>query len=187
MNVLETDRLILRTWEEGDLEAMAVIDQDPEVRRYLPGQGSPEETRAAIQRFNRHFHEKGYSLYAVELKETREMIGFLGLMTPSFEAHFTPATEIGWRLSAKHWNRGYATEGAKAVLHYAFTGLGFADIVSFTVVDNKASRRVMEKIGLRHNAEDDFNHPKLAPGDPLRPHVLYRLSKEEYLNEYQAL
>lgn len=93
-----------------------------------------------------HYKEKGFSLYAVELKNTGEMIGFLGLMPPSFEAHFTPAVEIGWRLSSTHWNQGYATEGAKAVLHYAFTSLNLPEVVSFTAVNNLASRRVMEKL-----------------------------------------
>ncbi|CDZ77327.1 Acetyltransferase (GNAT) family protein [Legionella massiliensis] len=110
------------------------------------------------------------------------MIGFLGLMTPSFDAHFTPAVEIGWRLSSKYWNQGYATEGAKAVLHYAFNCLNIERLVSFTVVNNLASRRVMEKIGMHHNPPDDFEHPRLSVDSPLRKHVLYRLSKEEYQN-----
>ena len=109
------------------------------------------------------------------------MIGFLGLMIPSFEAHFTPAVEIGWRLSSTHWNQGYATEGAKAVLHYAFTSLNLPEVVSFTAVNNLASRRVMEKIGLQHNPKDDFDHPKLEQNSPLRRHVLYRLSRADYL------
>jgi RimJ/RimL family protein N-acetyltransferase len=122
-----------------------------------------------------------FGLYAVELKNTGEMIGFLGLMIPPFEVHFTPAIEIGWRLSSTHWNQGYATEGAKAVLHYAITFLNLPEVVSFTAVNNLASRRVMEKIGLQHNTKDDFDHPKLEQNSPLRRHVLYRLSRADYL------
>ncbi|BCZ97697.1 GNAT family N-acetyltransferase [Legionella pneumophila serogroup 1] len=181
MNILETQRLILRTFEEHDLDAMAAIDQDPKVCEYLPRIGNREATYGLMQRIMKHYQEKGFSLYAVVLKTTGEMIGFLGLITPSFEAHFTPTVEIGWRLSSKHWNKGYATEGAKAVLHYAFTELNLPQIVSFTTVNNQASRRVMEKIGLRHNSLDDFDHPKLENDSPLKRHVLYRLSRADYL------
>lgn len=179
MKILESERLILRTFEETDLDAMTTINQDPKVCEYLPSIGSREETQGLISRIIKHHQEKGFSLYAVELKNTGEMLGFIGLITPSFEAHFTPAVEIGWRLSSKYWNQGYATEGALAVLHYAFTVLQIPEIVSFTVVNNHASRRVMEKIGLKHNPDDDFDHPKLDQDSPLKRHVLYRLSKKD--------
>lgn len=180
MKILESKRLILRTFEKSDLDAMTAVNQDPKVCEYLPSIGSREETEELINRIMKHHQKKGFSLYAVELKITGEMIGFLGLMGPSFEAHFTPAVEIGWRLSSKYWNQGYATEGARAVLHYAFTVLQIPEIVSFTVVNNYASRRVMEKIGLKHNPDDDFDHPKLALDSPLSRHVLYRLKKSDY-------
>ena len=125
-------------------------------------------------------------MYAVELRENGELIGFLGLSIPSFEAHFTPAVEIGWRLASCHWNKGYATEGARAVLKYGFLTLNLPEIVSFTVVNNKASRRVMEKIGLHRHPDDDFDHPRLAADSPLRRHVLYRLSKVEYLEKLKS-
>ena len=180
MNILETSRLILRPFDLNDLDAMAAIDQDPKVCEYLPGIGNRAATAAGIQRIMTHYQDRGFSLYAVELKSTHEMIGWVGLMTPSFEAHFTPAVEIGWRLASAHWNQGYATEGAKAVLHYAFTQLNLVDLVSFTVVNNKASRRVMEKIGMHHNPDEEFDHPNIADDSPLKRHVLYRLSKAEY-------
>ena len=115
------------------------------------------------------------------------MIGFLGLIPPSFEAHFTPAIEIGWRLASLHWNKGYATEGARAVLDYAFKQLKLDEIVSFTVPHNLASRRVMEKIGMHHNPNDDFDHPKLDQNSPLKRHVLYRIAKIDYLNQQKPL
>lgn len=114
------------------------------------------------------------------MKATHEMIGWIGLMTPSFEAHFTPAVEVGWRLASRCWNQGYATEEAKAVLDYAFITLQLDEVISFTAEANLASRRVMEKIGLQHSSKDDFNHPKL-PGHYLEKHVLYRLKRSEYL------
>ena len=180
MIIIETERLILRTWQDQDIDAMAAIDQDPKVCEYFPGIGNREATAARIAKIRQHYEDHGFSLYAVELKFSSTFIGFLGLMIPSFKAHFTPAVEIGWRLASDHWNQGYATEGAKAALIYAFDTLKLNEVVSFTVINNKASRRVMEKIGMRHNPADDFAHPNLADGHPLKQHVLYRLSKKEF-------
>jgi RimJ/RimL family protein N-acetyltransferase len=148
MKILETDRLVLRTWRLSDVDAMAAIDQDPKVCQYLPAIGTRAATATGVQRIIHHYKEHGFCLYAVELKENSELIGFLGLSIPSFQAHFTPAVEVGWRLASQHWNKGYATEGAKAVLKYGFLTLNLDEIVSFTVVNNQASRRIMEKIGL---------------------------------------
>jgi RimJ/RimL family protein N-acetyltransferase len=180
MRILETQRLILRLFQMTDIDDMTAINADPKVCEFLPSLGTREQTAAVIQRIIEHEQQKGFSLYAVELKATHEMIGWIGLITPSFEAHFTPAVEIGWRLASRCWNQGYATEGAKAILDYAFTTLGLCEIVSFTAEGNLASRRVMEKIGLQHDPKDDFNHPKL-PGHNLERHVLYRLNRSEYL------
>ena len=182
MKIIETSRLILRTWEEKDIDAMTLIDQDTKVCEFLPSIGTREETEARTQRIMQHYEQHGFCLYAVELKSTHQFIGWIGLSIPSFEAHFTPSVEIGWRLDSKHWNKGYATEGAKAVLYYAFTKLNLNKVVSFTTVNNTASRRVMEKIGMHRNPRDDFNHPKLNKSHPLCKHVLYRISKEEFLN-----
>lgn len=183
MNIIETNRLILRTWTEEDIDPMTAIDQDPRVCEFLPGIGNREATKADIQRNIQHYAQHGFCLYAVEIKSTHEFIGWIGLNIATFEAHFTPATEIGWRLDSRHWNKGYATEGAKAVLQYAFTKLNLNEIVSFTTVNNKASRRVMEKIGLHRNVQDDFDHPKLDKSHSLCKHVLYRLSKTKFLME----
>ena len=182
--VLQTKRLILRTWQDSDLQPMSEINQDPAVMEYFPSTGDVQQTRAHIKRIMEHQASHGYSLFAVEIKLTGEMIGFVGLLhrtREEFNAAFTPATEIGWRLSSKHWNQGYATEAARAVLHYGFTELDLNEIVSFAVLHNQPSRRVMEKIGLHHNPSDDFDHPKLEAGSPLRRHVLYRTSRQHYL------
>jgi len=180
MKIIETERLILRTWCESDVEIMAAINQDPKVCEYLPGPLTYEETKAAIERFVRHYKKHGFCLYAAEIKLTQQFIGWIGLSIPAFSAHFMPAVEIAWRLDSKHWNQGYATEGAKAVRDYAFTTLNLDEIVSFTTIANKASRRVMEKIGMHHNKKDDFFHPKLDRSHPICKHVLYRLPKREY-------
>ena len=181
MIILETNKLILRTWIDGDLEPLTAINADPKVCEYLPSIGTRATTIAMMQRFINHYDEHGFSAYAVELKATHEMIGFTGLITPSFDADFMPAIEVGWRLASTHWNKGYATEAALAALNYGFVELSLNEIVSFTVVKNNASRRVMEKIGLHHNPNDDFDHPKLEDDSPLKRHVFYRLTKNDYL------
>ena len=181
MKILETDRLILRTWSDDDLQPMLAINQDPKVMEYFPGLQDLETTKNFITKVNDHFNKYGYSLYACERKDTNEFIGFIGLLIADFKAHFTPAIEIGWRLSSKHWGQGFATEGAKAALDYAFRELKISEIVSFTTAGNAKSIRVMEKIGLQHNVNDAFDHPKLDDTSPLKRHVLYRLSREKYL------
>lgn len=181
MKILETDRLILRTWVDEDLESMLAINQDPKVMEYFPSLQDLEMTKNFIDKVNVHFENHGYSLYATVRKDTGEFIGFIGLFTPEFESHFTPAIEIGWRLSSNHWGQGFATEGAKAVLDYAFRELKIPEIVSFTAASNAKSIRVMQKIGLKHNEADDFYHPKLDDTSLLKRHVLYRLTRTQYL------
>src|SRR5262249_29206509 len=116
-------------------------------------------------------------LYAAELRETGAFIGFIGLEVASFVAHYTPCVEIGWRLASEYWGRGLATEGAREIVRYTFDVLGFEDLVATTVPANMRSRRVMERLGMIHNPSDDFDHPLLPEGHPLRPHVLYRLHR----------
>jgi RimJ/RimL family protein N-acetyltransferase len=173
--ILETERLILRTWKESDLDAMCEINQDPMVMEYFPAIQDRMTTQKFLEKVKAHYEEHGYSLYACERKDSAECIGFIGLFIPDFQSHFTPANEIGWRLSSKHWGQGFATEGAKAVLDYAFKDLKLDEIVSFTSLENEKSIRVMKKIGLKHNSNDDFDHPKLPLDHPLCRHVLYRL------------
>ena len=173
--------MILRTWHDEDLQPMLAINQDPKVMEYFPSLQELEMTKNFIAKVNAHFENHGYSLYATVRKDTNEFIGFIGLLMADFESHFTPATEIGWRLSSKHWGKGFATEGAKAVLDYAFRELKIPEIVSFTTAGNAQSIRVMQKIGLQHNESDDFDHPKLDDESPLKRHVLYRLSREKYM------
>jgi ribosomal-protein-alanine N-acetyltransferase len=127
-----------------------------------------------ILRNQAHMAQHGFGFFAVELRDTGELIGLAGLSHVPFEAHFTPCVEIGWRLAAAHWNRGLATEAARECLRYGFEHLALAEVVAFTVPANQRSRRVMEKLGMTRNAADDFDHPRLPEGHPLRRHVLYR-------------
>lgn len=178
--ILTTDRLILRTWLESDSQPMFEINQDPKVMAYFPRLQSLETTQKFITHVCHHFELYGYTLYACTRKDSNEFIGFIGLQNVSFQEHFTPAVEIGWRLSSKHWGQGFATEGAQAVLDDAFQRLKLAEVVSFTAIKNTRSIRVMQKIGLQHPVEDNFNHPQLDEKSPLKQHVLYRLSKTVY-------
>jgi RimJ/RimL family protein N-acetyltransferase len=171
---LRTERLWLRRWQPDDREPFAALNADPAVRRYFPGLLTRAESDASIDWHEASFNERGFGFWAVAVQETGTFIGFVGLAVPSFESAFTPCVEIGWRLAAPFWNHGYATEAARATLAFGFDVLTLEEIVAFTAVHNAPSRRVMEKLGMTHNPADDFDHPKIAPGHPLRRHVLYR-------------
>jgi RimJ/RimL family protein N-acetyltransferase len=173
--VIETSRLCLRPWEAGDLPAFAALNADSRVAEFLPHVLSRVESDALAARIRAHFDRHGFGLWAVEVRGGARFAGFVGLSVPSFTAHFTPCVEIGWRLAFEHWGRGYATEAAAAAVQYGFTELHLREIVSFTVPANERSRRVMNRLGMTRTAADDFDHPSLAEGHPLRRHVLYRL------------
>jgi RimJ/RimL family protein N-acetyltransferase len=176
---LRTERLCLRRWLLDDRVPFARLNADPRVVEYLPGVLSREESDAVADRIEAHFERHGFGLWAVEIAGVTRFAGFIGLSVPRFEAHFTPCVEIGWRLDADHWNRGYAAEGARAALEFGFGFLQLEQIVSFTVPNNVRSRRVMERIGMTHSPRDDFDHPALPEGHPLRRHVLYRLVRSQ--------
>jgi RimJ/RimL family protein N-acetyltransferase len=174
---LRTERLWLRRWLPDDRVSFARLNSDPRVVQFLPGPLSREESDAVADRIATHFQRHRFGLWAVEIPGVTSFAGFIGLSIPRFEAVFTPCVEIGWRLDAEHWNRGYATEGARAALEFGFVWLQLQEIVSFTVPGNVRSRRVMEKLGMTRSASDDFDHPLLPEGHPLRRHVLYRLRR----------
>ncbi len=174
---IETKRLLLRNWEANDREPFARLNSDPRVMEFLPARLSPNESDRMADRIENHFRQHGFGLYALELRQERAFIGFAGLSIPAFDARFTPCVEIGWRLSAEYWGQGLATEAAGAVVRFAFESLALDALVSFTVPANIRSRRVMEKIGMTRNPAEDFDHPQLPAGHPLRPHVLYRLRR----------
>lgn len=177
---LRTPRLPLREWRDEDGDAFAAMFDDPKVMEFL----LPNTGRAAIDgfigRIKRHFAEHGFGPWAVEVPGVAPFIGYAGLMTPNFEAHFTPAMEVGWRLARPYWGHGYATEGAKAALEAGFTRFGLQGIVSFTVPANRRSIHVMQRIGMTHDPAEDFDHPRVPEGSPLRRHVLYRISRERW-------
>jgi ribosomal-protein-alanine N-acetyltransferase len=181
---LKTKRLILRDWKVADRESFARINAEPRVMEYLGEPLAREQSDGVVDRIEAHFRTRGFGLCAAELAETGEFIGFIGLAVPGFEAAFSPCVEIGWRLAAEYWGQGLAIEGAREVVCYAFEELKLPELVSFTTVGNKSSRRVMEKLGMTRDPAEDFDHPKLPAGHPLRRHVLYRLSGEKWRNSF---
>lgn len=168
----------MRGWREADRAPFAALNADPEVVRHLPGALARAESDAMIDRIEAAFATHGFGLWAVEVEGGAPFIGFVGLSVPSFHAPFTPCVEVGWRLAREAWGQGYATEAAAAALDHGF-GAGLDEILSFTVPENLRSRAVMVRLGMRRDPSDDFDHPRLPEGHPLRRHVLYRITRSE--------
>ena len=173
--VLRTERLLLREWRESDRDAWAAMNADPEVMEHFPATLDRAAADAAFDRIGGTLAERGWGLWAVE--HDGAFLGFTGLAPVGFEAHFTPATEIGWRLARSAWGRGFATEAARVALDYAWNDLGLDAVVSLTSVGNTRSRAVMERLGMTRDPADDFENPRVPEGSPQRPHVLYRLAR----------
>lgn len=180
MAELRTERLLLRQWRDEDFEPFAALNADPETMRYFPAPPSRRQSDALAEHARRQIESEGWGLWAVEVVGGTSFIGFVGLARPSFHEHFTPAVEVGWRLAREYWGHGYATEAGRAALGYGFAELGLEEIVSFTSELNAPSWRVMERLGMSHDPADDFEHPRVTVGHPLRPHVLYRVSRSDW-------
>ncbi|MDF3048125.1 MAG: N-acetyltransferase [Candidatus Midichloriaceae bacterium] len=172
--IIHTDRLILRPWREEDIMPFSSINKDLFVMEYMPNILTTEETALFMNKMVEHYIEYGFGVMALTLKDTQELVGYIGLKNVAFESHFTPAVEIAWRLGSQYWGKGFATEGAKACLDYGFNQIGLEEIVSFTVPDNIRSIKVMERIGMIRDVNGDFSHPKLPLNYKLSKHVLYR-------------
>jgi RimJ/RimL family protein N-acetyltransferase len=175
--VIETPRLILRPWREADRVPFAEQNADPIVMRFLLGVLPRVESNAYVDRVERHFAETGFCKWAVEAPGVAPFIGAVGLMRVRFEASFTPAVEVAWRLHRPYWGHGYATEAAQAAMEDGFTRIGLTEIVAFTTLVNVPSMRVMERLGMTRTIE--FDHPALPEGHDLRRHILYRLSRQK--------
>lgn len=177
---LSSGRIRLRRWRDEDREAFAAMNADARVMEFFPNRLGRVESDAMVDRIQAHFGERGFGLWAIEVPNVAAFIGFAGLAVPRFSAHFTPCVEVGWRLAFEHWGRGYATEAARLALGYGFGTLALAEVVSFTSAANLRSRAVMERLGMRRDPAEDFDHPALPEGHPLRRHVLYRLGSGSY-------
>ena len=178
--MIATERLILRPWKSEDFLPYAEMNADPRVREFFPAVLTREKSDAEIRYFQSTYDRDGFCMFAAELIGAGQFAGFIGLQTMNFVVPSVeqPAVEIGWRLSHMHWGKGLATEGARGVVRYAFATLQLRELVAITVPANLRSRNVMEKIGMKHIPELDFDHPRIPEGHPLRAHVLYALKKD---------
>jgi ribosomal-protein-alanine N-acetyltransferase len=176
---LDTQRLVLRRWRPGDKEPFARLNADSNVMRFFVRPMTRVESDRFVDLIETSFDQNRFGFWAVERRDSHDFIGFVGLSAPSFPTHFTPCVEIGWRLATPFWNQGYATEAARAAMAYGFDVLQLPEIVAFTAPVNIPSRRVMEKLGMRHDPGDDFDHPAIPAGHPLQRHVLYRIRRSE--------
>ena len=178
---METERLILRYWREDDLAGFAELNADPQVMEFFPWTLTMLETQALMSVMIERTASDGFSFAPVEEKQTGRFIGFVGLNRPRHDPAlpFEPCVEIGWRLLPSAWGKGYATEAARAWLGFGFETLGLSEIVAMTTEHNTASRAVMERLGMRYDPRDDFDHPGVEQGHALQRHVLYRLRRDQ--------
>ena len=176
---LRTSRLTLRQWQPADRPAFAALNADPRVMQYFPAPLSAEASDAMADRCAAGIRERAWGLWAAEVTGNTPFIGFIGLAHAAEGLPCSGLVEVGWRLAAEHWGRGYASEGAHAALDYAFETLGLAEVVSFTAVGNGRSRAVMERLGM-HRAAAEFDHPHVPEDNALRRHVLYWVSRDDW-------
>lgn len=177
---LETERLLLRRWKERDSDPFAALNADPEVMEHFPAVLTAEESNQLLRRIDRQFEEFGFGLWAVEIKWAKRFIGFCGLAVPTFETHFTPAVEVGWRFAKDQWGSGYATEAAKVVLDFGFEKADLEQILSWTVPANLRSQGVMQRLGMQRAPELDFDHPRFLHDARLRRHIVFRITRPEW-------
>jgi RimJ/RimL family protein N-acetyltransferase len=174
-DVIRTERLIMRRWREADREPFAALNADPEVMRYFPAPLDRAASDALVDRIEDLFRQQGFGLWALEVSRTGEFIGFTGLNPMPAGVPGAGGMEVGWRLARGGWHQGYASEAAAAAAVVAFQGAGLAELWSMTAASNEPSQAVMRRLGMTWHA--DFDHPRVQPGHPLRPHVLYHLAR----------
>ncbi|MGV1009826.1 MAG: GNAT family N-acetyltransferase [Dermatophilaceae bacterium] len=178
--MLRTDRLLLRRWSAADREPFARMNADPEVMEFFVSSMTHEDSDAFADRIEAEFVDRGFGPWAVQEIASGAFIGYTGLTYQTFEASFTPAFEIGYRLAKHSWGQGYATEAAREALRHGFEQVGLAEVVSMTAVRNVRSQAVMNKLGMTNQPGDDFDHPRVPNGHPVQRHVLYRLTAERW-------
>jgi len=180
MKPIETARLRLRRWQDADRAPFAAMSADPAVMEFFPALLTPDQANAFIDRVEAHWDSRGYGNYALEERDSGAFVGLTGLFDVFPEAPFAPSVEIGWRLARPFWSWGYAREAAEAVIASAFAQHDFPEIVAFTAKPNIRSAALMQRLGMTRDPADDFDHPGVAEGHPLRPHVLYRISRGDF-------
>jgi len=177
---LTTERLVLGTWSDEDAEGLFELSNDPEVMRHFHAMPTRDQVQNMVAKHRDNLAAGRPGLYAVRVADTATFIGFVGLSAAVFDAPFMPCVEVGWRLRRDAWGHGYATEAAGAALAHGFQTLGLDEIVSFTTVANEPSIAVMRRLGMHSDPAEDFDHPAVPEGHPIRRHVLYRLTADEW-------
>ncbi|WP_338792085.1 GNAT family N-acetyltransferase [Bernardetia sp. MNP-M8] len=176
--IFKSQRLGFRNWKDCDTENLFALNSDKDIMEFFPYLPSLEQTKDFIERMTTQFENNGFCYFAVDELETEEFIGFIGITEQTFEADFTPCVDIGWRLDKKYWNKGYASEGAKRSLEFAFNDIKLESIKAVAPKINLKSRKVMEKIGMKY--VKDFKHPALKDDKRLENCVLYEINKEDF-------
>ena len=177
---IETDRLVLRSWADKHRAPVAELSSDTVVMEHLLPLATREASDQWIDRQIAHDTKHGFCFWAVEAKRDGGFVGAVGLLHVRYEAHFTPAVEVGWRVSRAFWGLGYAPEAAAASIRFGFETLKLPQIVANTAPANEKSRRVMEKLGMSHDVSDDFDHPLIPENHPLCRQLLYRLLRDRW-------
>jgi len=175
--MIETARLILRNWRDADEEPWIAMNADPRVMEFFPSTYDRAKALSLIPLMRSDLERDGYGWWVVEPKQGPSFAGVIALQEVPFKAHFTPAHEIGWRFAFESWGHGYVTEGAAAVLEFAFKQFRWNEIIAMTSVLNLRSQRVMERLGMTRDTADDFDHPRIEEGHRLRRHLVYRIKK----------
>lgn len=174
---LRTARTLLRQWKESDLPAWCAMNADARVRRHFAATLDFEQATQEAARIRAAIAQRGWGMWALELPGGLPFAGTVGLHVTTIDAPFVPTVELGWRLVPEAWGRGLATEAAQAAVHFAFEHLGLDEVTAYTAADNLPSQAVMQRLGMTRSPDDDFDHPSLEPGHPLRRHRLFRLRR----------
>lgn len=174
---LRTRRTLLRQWKDSDLPAWCAMNADVQVRRFFPATLEFEQAVQEAGRIRAAIAQRGWGMWALELPGQMAFAGTVGLHVTTIDAPFVPTVELGWRLCRQAWGRGLATEAAQAAVRFAFDQLQLDELTAYTAEENLPSQAVMQRLGMRHDAADDFDHPLIAPGQPLRRHRLFRLRR----------
>jgi RimJ/RimL family protein N-acetyltransferase len=176
-DTIHTPRLLMRRWRDCDREPFAAMNASPDVMRYFPKTMDRIASDASIDRIEALFDQQGFGLWALEVADTGDFIGFTGLNPMPEGVPGAGGMEVGWRLTQRAWHHGYATEAGKAAVNVAFNGVGLDEVWSMTAVLNEPSQAVMRRLGLTLDAH--FDHPRVPVGHRLRPHVAYWLGRPE--------
>jgi RimJ/RimL family protein N-acetyltransferase len=178
---LVTERLVLRRWRDGDIAALARLNADPEVMRYFPRTYGFDETKARVASWSKAFETRGYAPWAVEIPGLSSCIGFVGPALVEQPQQLAGKMEMAWRLDRPYWKKGYATEAAHASMRDVFLRMEPPEIIAYTAAVNIPSRRVMERLGMTQDIDSAFDHPTLEANDTLRAHVVFRLTRQDFL------